>query len=1072
MQKLVFNPIFCFLLITVLIFVATPAIAAPVEISIIGEYTPDDPNTSEVDERLVVQLVYSVDPDPKPTEDDITYVTGFEPFLPSEPLNEGDDNNPRTYFITWSGGIAARITHPTDPSPPVFVLRGYDVIEVTSVTPLVLSYVPLPIIIDELADIPGPADKTPTDKLVPTQGYLPGLGYAIVVADPEADVPTLPTNNPPYEIIKIAWSTLSDEPMPNLWTLFQGGGTLNLRVDAPGTVAGPPNYEYIPSTSRLGSQRPDGTYDDDHGRNQRQVVINKVMWAQDESFIGNTTRIAEQQWIEIYNRTTSPIAFAAPTQLSAGVLLNIPVYYYSDIKFTTSKSFPGPPAETDRLSNVPEYDLTWEIGSKGQHGSSQTPRREFKSMQRVNYDNGWVPAHWNIASLPFLRNFLGTPGKPNQAASVPTPRTRPSQDTPAKSKVIINEIGNFEDDTLDWIELRNVSNTAQSLNNWVLTKTTGFGNETEIIRFPNYSIAARGLLLLVNKHPGETPLSVGFDIEFPADDQAFGAGPQKFLMVDENALAIPNDDAWLLLIRRNKPWDVGGGKDVYQTGYRVEDAAGPGALHTDFRRQDLRSGSPEYEKKSDGNANGDIWETKVFPLNGNTQANADFLQSDRLNTAGKVWVRDGSKQGYLKDAWTEIGFTGVGYDRSVRADAQYGGTPGYDNDVAKEKISQLDGGKLIVSELMLTAGNKKFPQWIELHNTSKTRSIDLAADSSGDQTGWQLIIENHNSGSWKEFNRNLNITVNLKNLFTSYIPPNQTLLIVASKGHFSIRDYFPNSRVASVYETQKTQFSMADKKDLLLNAEGGFYIKIVDGDGTVSDEVGNLDGLEPNLRQGIGLDDPFSWNWPTDLTEDGERTSLIRIRDENGRPHIAVPNRSIEGDLTGAVLPLGQQKTRLDQHAKYAWVHAVDTAFKRVPREDLWYGDSSDIGTPGFVKGTPLPVTLSSFRPALENGEIVIRWTTESELDNAGFNILRSDTQDGAFKQVNAELIQGAGTTGERNTYKWIDTTVKPGVVYYYQIEDVSFAGERQLLTTSRLKGYVSAKNKLTTTWSELKSKN
>ena len=107
---------------------------------------------------------------------------------------------------------------------------------------------------------------------------------------------------------------------------------------------------------------------------------------------------------------------------------------------------------------------------------------------------------------------------------------------------------------------------------------------------------------------------------------------------------------------------------------------------------------------------------------------------------------------------------------------------------------------------------------------------------------------------------------------------------------------------------------------------------------------------------------------------------------------------------------------------------------------------ADDIGTPGFIKGTPLPVNLSSFRPALENGEIVIRWTTESELDNAGFNILRSDSRDGEFKQVNTELIQGAGTTGERHVYKWIDTTAKPGVVYYYQIEDVSFAGERQTL--------------------------
>ena len=218
--------------------------------------------------------------------------------------------------------------------------------------------------------------------------------------------------------------------------------------------------------------------------------------------------------------------------------------------------------------------------------------------------------------------------------------------------------------------------------------------------------------------------------------------------------------------------------------------------------------------------------------------------------------------------------------------------------------------------------------------------------------------------------------------------------------------------------------------------------------------------------QGIGLDDPFSWNWPTDLTEDGHRTSLLRLKDARGGPRPGVPNRNIVGDLTGAVLPMGTKV----RPAKYAWVHAVDTAFKRVPREDLWYGDSRDIGTPGFVKGIQLPVNLSFFRPTLENGAVVIRWTTESELDNAGFNIYRSRTRNGEFKQVNTQLIQGAGTTGERQTYKWIDTTAKQGVIYYYQIEDVSFAGERQVLTTTRLKGFVSARNKLTTTWSELKS--
>lgn len=38
------------------------------------------------------------------------------------------------------------------------------------------------------------------------------------------------------------------------------------------------------------------------------------------------------------------------------------------------------------------------------------------------------------------------------------------------------------------------------------------------------------------------------------------------------------------------------------------------------------------------------------------------------------------------------------------------------------------------------------------------------------------------------------------------------------------------------------------------------------------------------------------------------------------------------------------------------------------------------------------------------------------------------------------------------------------------QIEDVSFDGEQQTLTTVRLKGDVSATGKLTTIWGELKS--
>ena len=1008
MKRLVYS----LLLITMFVFAATPAMAI-VEITVTGEYTANDTSTAANERKIVVQLKYNEVPDPKPTADDLT-------LSPSSDVTfREDDNDADTYLITW--------TNLAPTAEVEFTLTGYKVVSasglITNNEPMV-NFAPDALMNNKL-------------KYQDMPVYLRGLGYAIITANgASGPLPTLPGIAFPNEIIKVQWSDVSSvTEMPDLYALFEGGGSLNLRVNEPG------------SENRLRSKKDDGTYDDNS--NQRQVVINEVMWAHDQSHLGSPEGLIGEQWIELYNRGTTPIAF-------------------SDMKFTTSKEFPGPDPETDLLSNVPSFEITWEIGNLGQHGSSETPRREFKSMQRVNYDNGWESGHWSIASSTFLRNYRGTPGKENRATRVPTARKRPSKDNPAKSKIIINEIGNFADDELDWIELRNVTGSAQSLKEWVLTKTTEFGNEDEIVRFPDKSIPARGVLLLVNKDPSETPLTAGFDIKVDANSQAFGAGPHRYLIVDENKLQIPNDDKWLLMLRSNKPWDVGGDeedRDVYQTGHRVEDVAGPGALHDDFKVLDLRAPSPNFEKKSDGKPDGEIWHTKVFPLNGNTQADKDFLQDELLYTADKVWIRDGDKQGYLKDAWEKVGFTGIGYDRSVLTIEQHGGTPGYDNSVAKEKVSQLDGGRLIVSELMLTTGEKGHPQWIELYNTSKTRGIDLAADSSDPKTGWQLIIENHNSGSWEEELRELNITIDLKDLFDYNIPPNQTILIVSATGRVSNRDYFPDSRVASIYNEKRNEFDMVTRKDLFLNAEGGFYIKIVDSDGTISDEVGNLDGNPPDpSRRGIGFDDPFSWNWPTDLTEDGYRTSLIRLRDKNGRPRLAVPNREVEGDITGAVLPMG----RIGRPPKYAWVHTVDTSFFKVA-PIIWYGDDDDQGTPGYIKGTPVPVSLSFFRPTLENGEIVIRWTTESELDNAGFNILRSNNKNGEYKQINTELIQGAGTTGERNTYKWIDPTAETGVVYYYQIEDVSFAGEHNLLTTARLKGFISAKNKLTTTWSELK---
>ena len=294
---------------------------------------------------------------------------------------------------------------------------------------------------------------------------------------------------------------------------------------------------------------------------------------------------------------------------------------------------------------------------------------------------------------------------------------------------------------------------------------------------------------------------------------------------------------------------------------------------------------------------------------------------------------------------------------------------------------------------MLTTDNGRYPQWIELHNTSRTNVINLSADGSdidgsNKDDGWRLIIENHNSGSWYEDHRQLYVTVNLKDLGgIKYILPNQTILITSWRSNrVSDRDHFPENRICSVWETENARkaFDMRNRKSLILNAVNGFYMKIVDGAGNISDEIGNLDGQKSDFRRGIGLDDAYSWDWPTEMTEDGARTSLIRLMDGTwgadsvrgvlgvrdgtaGTPRRGVPNRSVDGDMTGSVVSMGMNY----RHKGYAWVHAVDTGLENV--QVTYYGNRNDISTPLHTSGTPLPVSLSFFRPTLEDGRVVIR---------------------------------------------------------------------------------------------------
>jgi hypothetical protein len=73
---------------------------------------------------------------------------------------------------------------------------------------------------------------------------------------------------------------------------------------------------------------------------------------------------------------------------------------------------------------------------------------------------------------------------------------------------------------------------------------------------------------------------------------------------------------------------------------------------------------------------------------------------------------------------------------------------------------------------------------------------------------------------------------------------------------------------------------------------------------------------------------------------------------------------------------------------------------------------------------------------------VIVEWTTESEVNLAGFNIYRSESPDGPYVKLNDLLIPASPDPVTGGSYTYTDATAEPGVTYYYQLEDVELDGK------------------------------
>ena len=386
-------------------------------------------------------------------------------------------------------------------------------------------------------------------------------------------------------------------------------------------------------------------------------------------------------------------------------------------------------------------------------------------------------------------------------------------------------------------------------------------------------------------------------------------------------------------------------------------------------------------------------------------------------------------------------------------------------------------GQIYISEVMF-AGGGTLPQWIEISNGSRAEEVNLS--------GWTITVDNAAADADVSIGASATFTIPKGTTIdmSGQDDTPSTILVVTEKG----RNSFSGPKAASQVIVLDEPGSMTEIDLILAGVTKGKYT-LLSGmafqitlappepgvDETAAEKTARLTAEKAETvaakttRQAtearaaaerkkatdtvgnLGADGAAAWVLP--MSEEGGRSSIIRR-------HVQVAR--------GPSAP--EDGTMMDN-----WVLASDTSFAQVThiRAQSFYGAANDVGTPGFRPGGALPVELSHFRPARnkETGAVVITWSTQSELNNAGFFIKRSNQPDSEFKVINATMIPGAGTTSEKQFYTYTDTTAQPNVVYYYQIEDVSLDGNRQQLTRGiRLKGHVSVAGKATLTWGELKT--
>jgi hypothetical protein len=93
------------------------------------------------------------------------------------------------------------------------------------------------------------------------------------------------------------------------------------------------------------------------------------------------------------------------------------------------------------------------------------------------------------------------------------------------------------------------------------------------------------------------------------------------------------------------------------------------------------------------------------------------------------------------------------------------------------------------------------------------------------------------------------------------------------------------------------------------------------------------------------------------------------------------------------------------------------------------------------IRNSVTPVELVSFTAKAVGGDVTLKWKTETETNNKGFEVERSqNSKVKSQKWGKVGFVEGNGTTTDEHTYQFEDQSISSGN-YLYRLRQIDFNG-------------------------------